>query len=291
MNEYGAEKIRNIVLVGHSSSGKTSLAEALLFNTGAVTRLGKVDDNTSVSDFDPEEQRRKISINTTIVPCEWNGYKINLLDTPGYIDFAGEVKSALRVADCVIVVVDAVSGVEVGTEVAWRYADEDKLPRFVVINKLDRDNANFAKAVESVEEYTRATGQRLVKVQLPIGEKHEFKGVIDLISMKAFSGDGKTSSEIPAELKDAAEEAHFALVEAAAEGEDALLEKYLEAGSLSDEELIRGLKDVVHSGAFIPVLCTAGGHEVGVGPLLNAIVDLLPNPAQMPARTAQGKGG
>ena len=134
MNEYKADRVRNILLVGHSSSGKTSLADALLFNTGAVTRLGKVDDNTSVSDFDPEEQRRKISINTTVIPCEWNGYKVNVLDTPGYVDFVGEVKSALRVADCAIVVVDAVSGVEVGTELVWQYADEVKLPRIIFIN-------------------------------------------------------------------------------------------------------------------------------------------------------------
>jgi elongation factor G len=197
----------------------------------------------------------------------------------------------VSVADAAVVLLDSVSGVEVGTEIAWRYLDEHKLPRFVLVNKLDRDNANFARAVESVEEFARVAGQRLVKIQIPIGEKHDFKGIIDLISMKAFLGDGKTSSEIPAELKDAAEEAHFALVEAAAEGEDTLLEKYLDAGSLSDEEIIRGLRNVVQAGTYIPVLCAAGAHEVGVGPLLNAIVDLLPNPNQMPARPAQGRGG
>jgi small GTP-binding protein len=158
MDEYKAEKIRNVALVGHSSSGKTSLAEALLFNTGAVTRLGKVDDNTSVSDFDPEEQRRKISINTTLIPCEWNGYKVNILDTPGYVDFVGEVKSALRVADCAIVVVDAVSGVEVGTELVWQYAEEMKLPRIILINKLDRENADFDRALAQLRELRQRRG-------------------------------------------------------------------------------------------------------------------------------------
>ena len=291
MKEYTTEFLRNVALVSHGGAGKTMLAEALLHFTGATTRLGKVEDGTTVSDYDEEEIRRKISLYTSVIPLEFRNIKINLLDAPGYTDFVGEVVSAISVADAAVILVDSVAGVEVGTEIAWRYADEHKLARFVVINKLDRDNANFAKAVQSAEAYAHAAGQRLVKIQLPIGEKHDFKGVIDLISMKAYLGDGKTPSEIPGELKDAAQEAHLALMEAAAEGEDVLLEKYLEAGSLSDEELIRGLRHVVHSGAYAPVLCSAGAHEIGVGPLLNAVVDLLPNPAQVPAKAAQGKAG
>lgn len=291
MKEYTTEFLRNIALVSHGGAGKTMLAEALLHFTGAATRLGKIEDGTTVSDYDEEETRRKISLFTSVIPVEHRDIKINVLDAPGYTDFVGEVVSALSVADAAVMLIDSVSGVEVGTEIAWRYVDEFKLPRIVVVNKLDRDNANFAKAYESVEQFALANGQRLVKVQLPIGEKHEFKGIVDLISMKAYLGDGKTASEIPADLKSAAEEARFSLVEAAAEGEDALLEKYLEAGALSDEELIRGLKDVVHSGAFIPVLCAAGSHEIGVSPLLNAIVDLLPSPAQAVTRVAQGKDG
>ena len=213
-----------------------------------------------------------------------------MLDAPGYTDFIGEVISALSVADGSAVVVDAVAGVEVGTEIAWRYADDFNLPRFVVINKLDRDNANFAKAYASVEEFAHR-GRRLVKMQLPIGEKHEFKGVIDLVSMKAFLEDGKTATDIPADMLATAKEAHGVLVEAAAEGEDTLLEKYLENGSLSDQELIRGLKDVVHSGAFVPVYCAAGAHEIGVLPLLNAIIDLLPSPLQAEGRSCYGKDG
>jgi elongation factor G len=288
MKEYTTEFLRNVALVSHGGAGKTMLAEAFLHFTGATTRLGKVEDGTSVSDHDEEEIRRKISIYTSVIPVEHRDHKVNVLDAPGYTDFVGEVISTLSVADGALVLVDSVSGLEVGTEIAWRYADEFKLPRFVVVNRLDRDNANFSKALASMEAFSTA---RLIKAQLPVGEKHDFKGVVDLISMKAYLGDGKTASDIPADMKDAAEEAHFALVEAAAEGEDALLEKYLENGSLSDEELLRGLKQVVCSGSFIPVFCAAGGHEIGIGPLLNAILDLMPSPADVPARAAQGKGG
>jgi elongation factor G len=291
MKEYTTEFLRNIALVSHGGAGKTMLAEAFLHFSGATTRLGKVEDGITASDYDDEEIRRKISLYTAVLPVEFRDVKINVLDAPGYTDFVGEVVSAISVADAALVLIDSVAGVEVGTEIAWRYADELKLPRFVVINKLDRENANFAKAFESVEESARAGGQRLVKIQLPLGEKHDFKGIIDLISMKVFLGDGKSASDIPADMKDEAEEAHSTLVEAAAEGEDTLLEKYLEAGSLSDEEIIRGLKAVVHAGTYIPVLCAAGAHQVGVGPLLNAIIDLLPNPAQRPPRLAKGKAG
>jgi len=288
MKEYTTEFLRNVALVSHGGAGKTMLAEAFLHFSGATTRLGKVEDGTSASDYDEEEIRRKISIYTSVLPVEHRDHKVNVLDAPGYTDFIGEVISTLSVADGALVLVDAVAGLEVGTEIAWRYLDQFKLPRFVVINRLDRDNANFSKALASMEAFSST---RLIKAQLPIGEKHDFKGVVDLISMKAFLGDGKTASDIPADMKEAAEEARFALVEAAAEGEDALLEKYLENGSLSDEELLRGLKQVVRSGAFIPVFCAAGGHEIGIGPLLDAILNLMPSPAEVPARKAQGKDG
>ncbi len=291
MKEYTTEFVRNIALVSHGSAGKTMLAEALLHGSGATTRLGKVEDGTTYSDYDEEEIRRKISLYTAVLPVEYRDHKINVLDAPGFTDFIGEVISALNVADAAVVLVEAVAGIEVGTEVAWRYADDFAMPRFVVINKLDRDNANFAKSYDTVEEFAHAGGMRLVKVQLPIGEKHEFKGVIDLISMKAYMGDGKVASDIPADMMDAAGEAHGVLVEAAAEGDDTLLEKYLENGSLSDEELIRGLRAVVQSCAFVPVYCTAGAHEIGTMPLLNGIVDLLPSPAQARARVATTQQG
>lgn len=291
MKEYTTEFIRNIALVSHGSAGKTMLAEAFLHFTGATTRLGKIEDGTTVSDYDEEEVRRKLSLYTSILPMEYRDHKINVLDAPGYTDFVGEMISALSVADGAVILVDAVGGVEVGTELAWRTAAELGLPRFLVINRMDRDNAGFSRTYEAVEQFVHLSGGRIVKLQLPLGEKHDFKGVIDLISMKAFMADGKTVTDIPADMKAEADEAHFALVEAAAEGEDTLLEKYLENGSLSDEELIRGLKDVVLSGAFVPVLVAAGGHEIGIATLLNAIVDLMPSPAQRPAKIAVGKDG
>ncbi|PIV27868.1 MAG: elongation factor G, partial [Anaerolineae bacterium CG03_land_8_20_14_0_80_58_20] len=291
MKEYTTEFIRNIALVSHGSAGKTMLAEAFLHFTGATTRLGKIEDGTTVSDNDEEEIRRKLSLYTSILPLEYRDHKINVLDAPGYTDFVGEMISALSVADGAVILADAVGGVEVGTELAWRTAVELGLPRLIVISRMDRENASFSRAYAAVEEFVHAAGGRVVKAQLPIGEKHDFKGVIDLISMKAFMADGKTVTDIPDELKAEADEAHFALVEAAAEGEDTLLEKYLENGSLSNEELIVGLKDVARSGAFVPVFAAAGGHELGIAPLLNAIVDLMPSPAQRPAILAQNQDG
>lgn len=291
MKEYTTELIRNIALVSHGSAGKTMLAEAFLHFTGATTRLGKIEDGTTASDYDEEEIRRKLSLYTGVLPVEHRDHKINVLDAPGYTDFVGEMISALSVADGAVILVDSVGGVEVGTELAWRTAADFGLPRFLVVNRMDRENASFSRVYAAIEEFMHAAGGRCVKVQLPIGEKHDFKGVIDLITMKAYMADGKTATDIPADMKAEADEAHFALVEAAAEGEDTLLEKYLENGSLSDEELIRGLKDVVHSGAFAPVFVAAGGHQVGIAPLLNAIVDLMPSPAERPAKVAQGKDG
>lgn len=291
MKEYTTEFLRNVALVSHGGAGKTMLTEAFLHATGATTRLGKVEDGTAISDYDDEEHRRKISIYSSVIPVEHRDHKINVIDAPGYTDFVGEMISALCVADGAIILVDAVSGIEVGTELAWRYADEFNLPRFFVINKMDRDNANFEETYGAIEEFVRTHGKRAIKVHLPIGEKQGFKGVVDIIGMKSYMGDGKTTAEIPADLKEAAEKAHFALVEAAAEGEDELMEKYLENGSLSDEEMVRGLEDVVYAGDFVPVFCAAGGHEIGAIALLNDIIDLMPSPLNAPKRVAQGKAG
>ncbi len=288
MKEYTTESIRNVALASHSSAGKTMLAEAMLHLTGATTRLGRVEDGTTVSDFDEEEIRRGISLYTSVLPVEYRDVKINLLDTPGYTDFIGEVISALRVADGAIIVVDSVAGAEVGTEIAWNYCNTFNLPRFVVINKMDRDNANFQKALASIQELTET---RLIPVQLPWGEKASFQGVIDLLTMKAYKGDGRTAVDIPQEYRSAAEEARFALVEAAAEGEDELLEKYLESGELTDEEVIRGLKAVIRQGSFVPVFATSATTETGIFRLLDAIVDFFPSPAEISPVKAVGKNG
>ncbi|MCA2002437.1 MAG: GTP-binding protein, partial [Chloroflexi bacterium] len=291
MKEYTTEFIRNIALVSHGGAGKTMLAESFLYATKATTRLGKIEDGTTVSDYDEEEQRRKISIYTGIIPVERRDCKINVLDAPGYTDFVGEIVSALSAVDGAVILVDAVSGIEVGTELAWRYVEQFNLPRFFVINKMDRDNANFEQTFAAIEAFAKSHGKRAFKAHLPIGEKANFKGVADVIGLKAYLADGSSASDIPAEMKDAVEEARFQLVEAAAEGDDELMEKYLENGSLTSEETLRGLKSVIQAANFIPVFCAAGGHNIGSLPLLDAIVDLMPSPLNAVKRTAQGKNG
>jgi elongation factor G len=288
MKEYSTEAIRNLALVSHSSAGKTMLSEAFLHFTAATTRLGKIEDGTTISDNDEEEIRRGISLYTSVVPVEYRDHKINILDTPGYTEFVGEMISGLYIADCALVVVDAVGGFEVGTEIAWQYCDKFHLPRFLLINKMDRENASFQKALDSVAAYSQT---RLITVQLPWGEKQDFKGVINLLTMKAHKGDGKTVVDIPAEFKDEAESAHMALVEAAAEGDDTLLEKYLETGELGADEILKGLKASVASGSFIPVFVTAATTEIGIQPLLDAMVDLAPSPKDLSPRVANGPLG
>ena len=288
MKEFTTESIRNIALVSHGNAGKTMLAEALLHFTGATTRLGKIEDGTTVSDFEDEEIRRGISLSTSVLPLEYKDHKINLLDTPGYTDFVGEVISALRIADSAAVLVDSVAGAEVGTEIALSYCDTFKLPRMVIINKMNRDNANFRKALESIQQIS---DKRLIPVQLPWGEKAEFKGVLDLLTMKACPGAGETSQDIPAECRDEVDSARVQLIEAAAEGEDELLEKYLEGEELTPEEVVRGLKKAILAGSLVPVFVTAGSAEIGLAPLLDAIINLMPSPLEAAPAIAQGKDG
>ena len=288
MKEYTTEFIRNIALVSHSSAGKTMLAEAFLHFTGATTRLGKIEDGTTTGDFEDEEIRRGISLSTSLIPVEYKDHKINFLDTPGYTDFVGEVISALRVADGAFVLVDAVAGAEVGTEIVWDFCDRFNLPRFVIINKMNRDNANFQKALDSVREISE---MRVIPVQLPWGEHSNFKGVFDLLTMRAYQGSGSSASDIPAEFMDDVETARMELIEAAAEGEDELLEKYLEGDELSAEEIQRGLRKAVLAGAFAPVFVAAGSAEIGLARLLDAVLNLMPSPTQIPAVIAAGKAG
>jgi len=288
MKEYSTASIRNIVLASHSNSGKTILAESLLHFTGATTRLGTIEDKTTVSDFDEEEQRRGISLFTTVLPVIYKDLKLNLLDTPGYTDFVGEVVSAMRVADCALILVDSVGGLEVGTEVALQYAETFGIPKIMVINKMDRDNANFQKALKSVQD---EVDSRLIPMQLPMGEKADFKGVIDLVTMKAYEGDGKKVVDIPADLKAEADEARTQLVEAAAEGEDSLLEKYFENGDLTPDEIIQGLRKAIQNSNIIPVLVAAGGRNIGIQPLLDILVALAPSPVELPAVKAKTPKG
>jgi elongation factor G len=279
MKKYTSDNIRNVALISHGGAGKTSLTEALLFTSGAVNRLGKVEAGNTTTDFDPDEIKKQVTINVGLAPLEWSDIKINLLDTPGYFDFIGDVLGALRVADSVVTVVCAVSGVEVGTEKVWGYADDFKLPRFVVINKLDRENADFEKTLEQLRSHF---GLSVAPLQMPIGREADFKGVVDLVKQKAimFSEDGMKVSEeeIPADLVDQAQDLREKLIEATAEADDSLLEKYLEGETLTDEELKISLRQGVLKGKIVPVLCAAATKNFGIQPLLDLIKSYLPTP-------------
>lgn len=288
MQEYGTEKIRNIAMVSHSGAGKTMLGEAFLLFTGAVNRLGSVEDGTTVSDFEDEEQRRGLSLSTSVLPIEYKQHKINLLDTPGAPDFVGETISALSVSDAVLVVVDSVAGVQVGTELAWSYSGKFKLPRFLLVNRMHRESADFHKAMNSAAELTE---KRLIPVQLPWGEGQNFKGMVDLLGMKAYPVGGGAAQDIPEDMLEAAQTARMQLVEAAAEGSDELLEKYLDSGELSADEIMTGLRGVVQGGIFIPVLLADASDQVGISQLLDAFLALMPSPAEAPAVKAQGAKG
>jgi len=288
MEEYHTKQLRNVALLGHGSSGKTSLAEAFAFASGATNRMGQVEDGTTIADFDEEETRRHISLSMALIPVEWKKCKINVLDTPGYTDFVGEVKSAIRVADLALILVDAVSGVEVGTELVWNYTEEQGLPRVVVVNKMDRENANFSRTLEELRETFEPN---FVPVQLPIGEEEEFAGVVDLMQMRAVKGPKGEMGEIPAEMADQAEEARIQLIEAAAEADDELIVKYLEGEELTKEEIKQGLRAAIVNGTAVPVLMTAATANLGTQALLDALVAYAPSPADREPAVAQGAAG
>ncbi|NOZ07139.1 MAG: elongation factor G [Chloroflexi bacterium] len=282
MKKYKVADLRNVALLGHGGAGKTSLSEAMLFNVGTVSRFGRIEDGNTISDYDPEEIRRHISINTSILPCETGSHKINILDVPGYVDFVGDVKAAIRVTDGAIMVIDAVSGVEVGTELQWEYANERHFPRLIFVNKMDRDNANFSRAVDSIRELL---GCNPVPIQLPIGRESSFRGIVDVVRKRAMLADG-SETDVPDEMLDEMEDAYQQLVEAAAESDDELILKYLEGEELTNEEVRQGLRASLEKGAIVPVLCGSATRNIGVKSLLAAIEDLMPSPLAAPIEIA-----
>jgi len=279
---YDGTAIRNVALVGHGHTGKTQLVSALLFTAGMVNRLGKVDEGTSITDYDEEEIQRKFSISAALAHAEWGKAKINFVDTPGYNIFFHEAEGAIVAADAALILVHGVAGLEVQTEKAWELAERHRLPRAVIVSQMDRDRASFERALEAARA---AFGRAVVPVQLPLGEEKNFKGVVDLVRMKAFlddaNGSGKAKEgEIPAELRTAADKAHEALVEMVAEGNDKLMEEFFEKGTIPPEDLVPGLRQAVSDQRVIPMLAASGLANVGSENLLNFIVDFLPSPAE-----------
>ena len=281
MKVYETDRLRNLAIIGHGGAGKTSLVEAMLFNAGHTTRLGRVDEGNATTDYLPEEIKRKISVSTTMAPCEWKECKINILDTPGYADFFSEVKSALRVVDSIMTVVEAVAGVEVQTEIGWQEANRVKLPKMIFINKMDRENANFDRVLDQVKDILKCNA---VPVELPIGSETQFSGIVDLLTMKAYryNKDGSyQEQEIPGDLLSAAQEAHQNLMEAAAEGDDELLMRYLDGETLTGEEIFTGLKKAFQSQSLVPVLCGSSLNNIGIRHLMDFIVNVIPSPADL----------
>jgi elongation factor G len=288
MQQYGLENIRNLVLLSHGGAGKTSVAEAILFTLGVINRLGRVDDGSTTSDYDPDEIKRHISINLTMLPCEWQKTKINLIDTPGYSDFVGEVRAAMRVSEGAIIVVCAASGVEVGTEQVWTYCEEADLPRLIFINKMDRENADF---YHTVDELKAKLGSRCVPLQLPIGAHDSFQGVVDLLTMKGYIGSEAKEAEVPSSMQNQVDSFREKLVEAVAEIDDRLLEKYLDGEELSLEELSDGLRQGTLGGKIVPVLVGSALQNMGITFLLDAVHNYLPSPKEREVITAGSSAG
>jgi elongation factor G len=293
VKDYGPNDIRNVGLVSHQSTGKSTLVEGMLFAAGAVTRLGSIDDGTTTSDYRQDEIDRKISISASLMTIDWKKCKFNILDLPGYPDFLGEVHCAVRVIDLAVVLLNGVSGIEVGTDMACEILEKNKSPRLIFINRLDKEHANFNKIVASAQE---AFGFSVIPVQFPVSEGESFDAVIDLLAMKKLTfqtdGSGKFKiEEIPAELKGKADGMHNALIEKIAEADDAILEKYFEAGELTPEEISQGLRAGIRNATICPVLCGAANKNMGSAPLLDFISEYGPSPADRPAAVAKDGAG
>jgi len=286
MKEYPTDRIRNVAVASHQGSGKTSLVEAMAFTAGHTTRMGKVEEGNTVSDWDPDEVKHHISINATVVPIEWKGYKLNLIDTPGYADFVGEVHEALRVADAVLFVVSAVDGLQVGTEMTWQLADERGLAKLVQINKMERENADFDGVVAQLRE---RFGSRVVPVEVPIGQESNFKGVVDVLRGKAYSYEGGKAAEmaIPAELTEQMDQYRQQLVESICETDEELMNKYFEDAELSNDELIAALHGATARGEIVPVGCGSATTNMGASELMDALISYVPSPAE----TSDGLNG
>ena len=287
MKGFRTEQIRNVALISHGGAGKTSLAEAMLYTSGAINRLGKVDAGNTITDFDPDEIKSQVTISTSLAPLEWKGTKINLLDTPGFFDFVGEIQGALRVADSAILVVCAVSGVEVGTEKVWNYADDHNLPRLIFVSKIDSENATFDNVLEQLSKFC---GIKVFPLQFPLGQEGSLKGIVDLVKMKALvyteeTGLSLKEEEIPDELNEKAQNFREKLVEAAAESDDDLMEKYLEEEPLSEDEINQALRKGILGGKIVPVLCGSATMNYGSQPLLDLLAGALPSPADRPPFT------
>ena len=294
MKRFAASQIRNVALVAHHGVGKTSLAEAMLYLSKSTNRLGRIADGTTLLDYAPDEIQRKMTINLGLAQFEWAGHKVNLLDTPGYPDFVGDVYSALRVADSAILVLRANAGVEVGTEVVWETLRHEKTPTLLVVNMMDKEHADFASAVRSAHD---RLGLNVVPVQLPIGQAETFKGIVDLVEGKAylFSGKGmeekSTESEIPADMKAAVEAARSRLMEEAATGDEGLMNKFLESGQLTGAEIRKGLCERVVQGDLAPVFCCSAYHNQGVKEVLDEVVDILPSPLDVKPAVGKAQAG
>ena len=283
MRHYDSEKIRNIVLLSHSGAGKTLLAEAMLFTSGVISRLGNPADGTTVSDYNPDEIKRNISINLSLLPCPWKDAKLNLIDTPGYPDFVGEVKSGMRVSEGAVIVVCAASGVEVGTEQVWEYANEAKLPCLIFINKMDRENANFFNTLDDIQS---KLGKKCLPIMLPIGEQKGFQGVVNLVTGKGYVGTPLKEAEVPADLGSKVEAYRDKLIEAVVEVDDELITRYLDGEEISEEEIYRCIKEATMLGNVVPVLPGCALSNTAIIPLMDAIHDYLPSPNQKGELTA-----
>jgi elongation factor G len=291
MKTYDAPNIRNVLLAGHGGAGKTTLLEAMLFTSGAITRMGRIEDGNTVSDFEAEEVKKGLSVSLAMAPVEWNGVKVNVFDAPGYADFVGDLRSAIRAVDAVLLVVSAVDGVEVQTEAAWELAVEAGLPRAILVNKLDRERASFER---TLEQLVGAFGTQVAPLELPLGEEHEFEGIADLLSRRAFRyGSGPTAQEgpWPDDISGKADPFREKLMEAVAESDDALIEKYLEQGELSEEEVVHGVKSGFAEARIAPVLVAAAARPLGADRVLQFIVDEFPSPVDRGPITVLTKSG